>query len=321
MRAVEYDAFGPAHVLEVRDVAEPPVCGADEIAVRVRAASVNPKDTFVRKGRFVAMTGTTFPRRAGYDWSGTVTDAGADVTGFAAGDLAYGMLNGWAGGACAEAIVVKASEAVRAPRSISLVSAAAIPLAALTALQALVDEAGLEAGRRVLVNGASGGVGAFGVQLAHHLGAHVTAVASGANEETCRDLGADAFVDYTQRPNVPEGPPFDVIFDVFGALRFEECAHALTASGLMVTTVPTASNLAAVSMTATAGSGERRMKLVVVTSRAADLTTMAELVDRGAVTAVIDRIYPLAEIRRAHEHVETKHTRGKVVVDVVLDHA
>ena len=152
MRAVEYDAFGPAHVLEVRDVAEPPLCGADEIAVRVRAASVNPKDTFVRKGRFVAMTGTTFPRRAGYDWSGTVTDAGADVTGFAAGDLAYGMLNGWAGGACAEAIVVKASEAARAPRSISLVSAAAIPLAALTALQALVDEAGLEAGRRVLVN-------------------------------------------------------------------------------------------------------------------------------------------------------------------------
>lgn len=312
MLASEYDAYGSCDVLHVRDVAEPQAPTADEIRIRVAAASVNPKDTFVRKGRFRALSGERFPKRPGYDWSGTVESIGAAATTLRAGQRAFGMINGWEGQTCAQFINVRAAEAAPAPLRAEPHEAAALPLAALTALQALEDVARLGTGARVYVNGASGGVGLFAIQIACHLGATVTAAASARNESLCRSLGAQEFADYQTCPLEAEAVKFDVVFDVFGNLIFETVADRLEEHGILVTTVPSAPALA--SIAATPNANGRRMRLVVVDSRAKDLVRVADMFDRGHLAVHIDATYALRNIRDAHAHVERKHTRGKVVI-------
>jgi NADPH:quinone reductase-like Zn-dependent oxidoreductase len=288
MIAVEYDAFGPATVLDVRQVSPPRDCATDEIQVMVASTSVNPKDTFVRKGRFAGLTGTTFPRRVGYDWAGTVAAVGSAAGDFWVGQTVYGMLNGWNGGACAAIINVKGRESANAPSRYPISDCAAIPLAGQTALQALVDVARLQPGQRILINGASGGVGSIGIQIARYLGASVVAVARGSNEDMCRDLGADTFIDYADDTIFKARGEYDVIFDVFGALRFIDCEPLLTESGILVTTVPSAANLADIS------SSSKRpgkiMRLVAVQSREHDLALLAQLVKVSFRSSSIEHI-------------------------------
>ncbi|MDQ2859061.1 MAG: NAD(P)-dependent alcohol dehydrogenase [Candidatus Eremiobacteraeota bacterium] len=312
MLASEYDAYGSCDVLHVRNVAEPRAPQADEIRIRVAAAGVNPKDTFVRKGRFRALSGDRFPKSPGYDWSGTVDALGASVTTLHAGQRAFGMVNGWEGQTCAQFINVRAAEAAPAPLRAEAHEAAALPLAALTALQALEDVARVRAGQRLYVNGASGGVGLFAIQLARSLGATVTASASAKNEALCRTFGAQEFADYQTRPLEAQRAKFDVVFDVFGNLAFDAIGERLEDQGILVTTVPSAAAFA--SIAATPSASERRMRLVVVESRAQDLIRLGDMFDRGQLAVHIDAIYALKNVRDAHAHVERKHTRGKVVV-------
>lgn len=193
MRAVLFDRFGSAEVLAVRDVERPGIA-LGQVLGRVSAASVNPKDIFVRKGRFRKFTGARFPLPSGYDASGIVVES--NISQFRPGDHVFGMLNGWRGGAAADFVAWPAGELASAPQTILLSDAAAVPLAALTALQALRDHLHLKAGHSVLINGASGGVGSFAVQIARILGARVTAVCSGARAEHVRALGAESVHDY-----------------------------------------------------------------------------------------------------------------------------
>jgi NADPH:quinone reductase-like Zn-dependent oxidoreductase len=312
VRAVEYDRYGSPSVLEVRDVPRPSP-GRGELLVRVRAAALNPKDVLLRSGKFRLLTGFWFPKRVGFDWAGEVAEVGAGVTGVSEGAAYYGMLGGFRGGACAECLVVRPGDCAPKPASLGFEHAAALPLAASTALQALRDVAGLGSGMRVLVNGASGGVGAFAVQIAKVLGAHATTTSSAANLELCRRLGADVALDYRAADALAGPDRFDVVFDVFGNRRFDEARRALTARGVFITTVPKPRIFLDAARTAFAWP---RARFVSVRPRSADLRLIAALVDEGRLVPVVEHVFPLEQIVQAEEQVGGKHTRGKVVVRI-----
>jgi NADPH:quinone reductase-like Zn-dependent oxidoreductase len=312
VKAVEYDRYGSPSVLEVRDVPRPSP-GRGELLVRVRAAALNPKDVLLRAGKFRLLTGFWFPKRVGFDWAGEVAEVGAEVAGVSEGTACYGMLGGFRGGACAEYLVARPGDCAPKPASLGFELAAAVPLAASTALQALRDVAGLGSGMRVLVNGASGGVGAFAVQIAKILGAHATATSSAGNLELCRRLGADVALDYRSADPLAGPDRFDVVFDVFGNRRFDEARRALTARGVFVTTVPKPRIFLDAARTAFAWP---RARFVSVRPRSADLRLIAALVDEGRLVPVVEHVFPLERIVQAEEQVGGKHTRGKVVVRV-----
>ena len=312
MRVVEYDRYGGPEVLVVRERPRP-VPGPGEVLVRVRAAALNPKDVLVRAGKLRWLAGGRFPRRTGYDWAGEAVEVGPGVDDVAAGDRLLGMIDATAGGACAEYAVVRRGELTRCPADLPWAEAAALPLAGLTALQALRDLAGVGPDQRVLVNGASGGVGTLAVQVARALGAHVTGVASAANRALVSGLGADHVLDYAVDDLARPDRPYDVVFDVFGNRSFAALRGALTARGTYVTTVPSARAVIDHLRTRLGG---RRARLVVVRSRAADLDALLALHARGALRAVVDRRFPLDAIALAHRYLGTRRARGKVVLDV-----
>lgn len=311
MRAAVIDAYGRSEVVRIAEVPVP-VPAAGEILVQVAAAALNPKDVMVTRGKFRWATGRRFPQRLGYDWSGTVAGVGPGVTGLEPGAPMYGMVQSWRAGAVAEYVTAAVDECSVAPTAVGLIEAAAIPLASLTALQALRDCAGLRAGQRVLINGGSGGVGTFAIQIARAMGAHVTSVSSGANTQLCRSLGADETWDYTEVDPLAVGVPFDVIFDVFGNRSFGEAAGSLTPRGVYVQTIPSARIIADVARTRL--SRGRRAKLVVVHSRAEDLRSITGWIDSGVVVPVIDRVLPLDEVRQGLDHLGTRRARGKIVL-------
>ena len=310
MKAAEYDRYGPASVLQIREVPRPRP-GRGELLVRVRAAALNPKDVIVRSGKFRVLSGRRFPRRVGFDWSGEIAEIGPGVTGVPVGAAYYGMVDGYQGGACAEYFVTRPSDCAPKPSRLDFVLAAAVPLAASTALQALRDVAHVERGMRVLINGGSGGVGVFAIQIAKMLGTHVTTTSSKGNLELCRKLGADVATDYRATDPLAGGDRFDVVFDVFGNRSFREARPVLTRHGVYVKTVPKARDILDVARTSFTS---QRARLVIVRPRARDLTFIAECVDQGRVVPVVDEVYALDRIVEAEQHVETKHTRGKVVV-------
>lgn len=312
MRAVEYRRYGPASVLEVRDVPRPRP-GRGELLVRVRAAALNPKDVLVRSGKFRLLTGSRFPKRVGFDWAGEVEEVGAGVSGVAPGSAWWGMLDGWYGGACAEYLAVRRGDCAPKPASLDFERAAAVPLAASTALQALRDVARLEPGMRVLLNGASGGVGVFAIQIAKLLGAHVTTTSSAANLDLCRRLGADAALDYRAVDALAAPHAYDVVLDLFGNRSFGEARRVLAHGGTYVTTVPKPRAFLDVARTLF---GTPRARFVSVRPRAADLELIARHVDEGRISPVVEHVFPLDRIVDAEEQVGSKHTRGKVVVRI-----
>jgi NADPH:quinone reductase-like Zn-dependent oxidoreductase len=275
--------------------------------VRVTACALNPKDVLVRKGSMRWLTGDRFPRIPGYDLAGTLLTDADDLP---AGTKVYGMVDSHQGGACAEEVVLPFSQVARAPKRLSLLDAAALPLAGLTAMQALRDHLQLRRGQRILINGASGGVGTLAVQLAKAHGAHVTGVCSGRNSERVQSLGADAVIDYTTT-DLSELRGFDAVFDVFGSLPWPEARPLLTKSGRYCTTIVRTAVLA---RGALATLGLHRAHFVHVRSTREDLDQLRELVAARKVQPVIDRILPLGQARAGHAFIETKRARGKVVI-------
>jgi len=313
MKAVIHDRFGTPEVLEVRDIPQP-VAGPGEVLVRVRAAAINPKDALVRGGKFRRMSGSEFPKLTGLDHAGTIAALGPGVSGFTVGEAVFGMLNGWSGGTCAEYVVAKVGEFAAKPARLDFAEAAAVPLAALTALQALRDLGRVGPGSRVCIHGASGGVGLFAVQIAKALGAHVTALCGAAAAELVRSLGADAVLDYRAQPPASLTQSFDCFFDVFGNQSFAGIRRQLAPRGIYISTVPSRRNI--LDHLRTRFWPGRRARLVVVKSKRADLETLAGWTGAGRLRAVIAARFPLAEIRRAHEQIQTKRTHGKIVIDV-----
>jgi NADPH:quinone reductase-like Zn-dependent oxidoreductase len=303
-RALVYDRYGGLDVLEEREIVLPPP-KPGEIRVRVRAAALNPKDAFVRKGRFAALSGRRFPKLVGVDFAGE-TDAG---------DRVFGALEEfrYLRGTVAEHVVVPAHEWAPMPASLSFEEAAALPLAALTSLQALRDLGRVRPGDRVAIHGASGGVGTAAIQIARALGARVTTTSSADNLDLCRSLGAEEALDRTRGPL--DGGRFEVVFDVFGNLSFAgiQTARALAPRGVFISTVPSLRILADAARTL---ASDQRARLVVVRSRRADLDTLRQMVGAGTLEPVIDRVEPFARAVEALRHLESKRARGKIVVRI-----
>jgi NADPH:quinone reductase-like Zn-dependent oxidoreductase len=311
MRVAEYDRFGRAAEVTVVRERPPPRASLREVMVKVRAAALNPKDVILRGGKVPLLALSGFPRQLGYDFAGEVESVGNGESGVRAGDAVFGMLNGNRGGTLAEYCLVPEDELAPKPARLSWEEAAALPLTALTALQALRDDAKLQVGQRVLINGASGGVGVAAIQIAKALGAHVTSVTSAQNRALCSSLGSDVWLDYARGRTFDGEQNYDVIFDVFGDQTLASVKRALSARGQYVTTVPKARIFLDSARTLLSA---QRAHLVMVRSRARDLRVIAELVEQGKLRAIVHGIYPLEQAVQAQEQVESKHSRGKVVV-------
>jgi len=315
MRAALYDRYGGPDVLEVREI-EAPRPQDGQLLVRVWGAGVNPVDWKIRTGSLRPFAGATFPMIPGSDLAGEVAEVASGVSRFQPGDPVFAMLQPTAGGACAEQAVVAETAAARMPENLSFEQAAAVPMAALTALQGLRDKGRIAPGMRVLVNGGSGGVGSFAIQIAHALGATVTAVASGRHLELLRELGAEEAIDYTREDFTRRDQVWDLVLDTVSNRSFPEAARVLSREGRLVSLLPSPGRLLALVATRVAGclGYGKRAELEVVRSRGDELDEIREWIEAGEVRPVIHASFPLEEIARAHAESETGHARGKIVV-------
>jgi NADPH:quinone reductase-like Zn-dependent oxidoreductase len=286
-----------------------PTPGNGEVLIRIHAAGVNPADWKIREGLYPQMRKYSLPFIPGWDVSGTVETKGAGVTRLNVGDDVYSRPDITRDGTYAQYIVVRETEVATKPRSIDHIQAAAIPLAALTAWQALFDGAGLKAGQTVLIHGAAGGVGTFGVQLARWKGARVIGTASKRNQDFLRMLGADEVIDYSATPFEEVVHDVDVVLDTIGGDTQKRSWKVVKNGGSLVSVVgPPAPEDAA-------AHGVRPIG-VFVQPNAAQLAEMATLVDAGKLKPVIETVLPLSEARQAQELNKTGHTRGKIVLRV-----
>jgi NADPH:quinone reductase-like Zn-dependent oxidoreductase len=329
MKAIVQQRYGSPDVLALRDVAQPePAPG--EVLVRVHAAAVNARDWHIMRGDpYVArlMTPAVFGRRGprrpvrGSDIAGRVEAVGRDVTRFRPGDDVYGDL-GEADGAFAEYACAPEDAVMSKPANLSFAQAAAMPLAGNTALMGIHGAAGVRAGHRVLVNGASGGVGTFAVQLAKAYGAEVTAVCRTRNVDLVRSLGADHVVDYTREDFTRSGQRYDMVFDLVGNRSLADCRRALTPTGTLVLSGGGVSGGARVVgpvgliLRGAALSRFVRHRILVLQAKRSreNLATLRKLAETGTVVPTIDRTYCLSEVPDAIRYVETEHARAKVVI-------
>jgi NADPH:quinone reductase-like Zn-dependent oxidoreductase len=323
VKAVLRERYCMPEQVEIREL-ERPVPSDDEVLVRVQAAGLNILDWYGVTGRpwiARATTGLRRPKdeRLGVDYAGQIEGVGRNVTEFRPGDEVFGGRNG----SLAEYVVARADRAIVVrPASLPPEEAAVVAVAATTALQGLRDKGGLQHGQRVLINGASGGVGTFAVQIAKALGAEVTAVCSTANVELARTLGADRVVDYTREDFTKSGERYDLMLDVAGTRSLASCERVLTPQAPLVMAGGPRSNrllgpLGHMARTRI-GALVRRRKVVNFLAQLtkADLEVLRELLESGAVKPVIDRRYALSEVGEALRYQGEGHPRGKVVVTV-----
>lgn len=314
MKAAVIDRYGSPDVLRYGDVNQPEI-KPDQMLVRVYASSVNPIDWKIRKGLLQFLTGYQFPMILGFDIAGEVVEVGSQVTRFRVGDAVYARLDQIAGGAYAEYAAVAEQVAAHKPTNMSYEEAAAVSLAGLTALQALRDEGHLVAGQRVLINGASGGVGTYAVQIAKVLGAaSVVGVCSAKNTDLVKGLGCDRVIDYQQQDFTQDDAQYDVVFDVVGNRSFDDCKRILQPNGYYVTTQPYPTNY--VQSFLTAFLPGPKYKVILLKTNAADLDFLKQQTEAGHIRSIIDRAYPLSEAAAAHLHGETERTVGKVIITI-----
>lgn len=322
MKAIVQSRYGaPEDVLSFAEVPDP-VPGPGQVLVRIRAASVNPADWHIVRGEPVLVRptlGRPKGRIPGYDLAGVVEAVGSDVTAFHPGDEVYADPET---GCFAELIAVDQDLLATKPANLSFEEAAAVPLGALTALQGLRDHAHLETGQRLLVIGASGGVGSFAVQIGVALGAEVTGVCSTSNLELVRSLGAIRTIDYIQEDPLATGDRYDVILQLGGTATARACRRALTPTGTLLSSSGDAEGRWLGPLTRMIGAValdpfvSQRLKGYLAKGNGRDLVSITELIEGGKVRPVIDRTYPLVEAAEAISYVERGHTRGKVVVTV-----
>ncbi len=321
MTAIVHERYGRPQpgVVELRQVAVP-VPEDDQVLVRVRASSVNPVEWYDVTGPYFARVGagwqTPKDPRVGADLAGIVEAVGRDVEGLAPGDEVFGS----GVGAWAEYAVAHATRLAPKPANVSFEEAATVPIAGLTALQALRDHGKLESGEKVLINGASGGVGTFAVQLAKAFGAEVTGVCSTRNVEQARELGADRVVDYTTEDFTRLGIRHDLMVDIAGSRSFLACRRVLTPDARFVVVGGKMSYRGLGPLPHIAGTLlKSRLRSQTTTFFVAKVTTeqlllLRDLIEAGKVRPVVERIYSLGEAREALAHLGEGHARGKIVI-------
>lgn len=312
MKAIVYRDFGSADVLKIEEV-QKPAPRDTEVLVAVRAAAVNMLDWYMVRGKpalIRLVLGVRKPKRLGVDMAGNVEAVGRSVTRCKPGDEVFGSGRGSFG----EYLCTAESAVAIKPRNISFEQAAGIPVAGLTALQGLRDHGQLLRGQRVLINGASGGIGTFAVQIAKALGAEVTGVCKTKNVQLVRSLGADHIIDYTRDDFTTAAARYDVILDIVGNHSWLAFRRMLTPSGFYV--VAGGPPLRGIGLLVLSRFTGRTLVTFIARSNPKDLDVIRELIESGRVTPVIDRRYALEETAEAVRYVAAGHTRGKVVIGV-----
>ncbi len=320
MKAVVYSCYGSPEVLELADVAKPTPAD-DEVLVRIQAAAVNPLDWHYMRGspyfmRLMSGLGAPTETRLGVDFAGTVEAVGKDVTQFKSGDEVFGARTG----AFAEYVTVRESRGVvPKPANVTFEQAASVPIAAITALEALRDKGQLKPGQKVLINGASGGVGTFAVQIAKFYGAEVTGVCSTRNVEMVRSLGADHVIDYKKEDYTESGNQYDLIVDMVGNHGLLANRRVMSPEGILVLVGggkgdwigPMARPLTALVVSPFVG---QEFVTLLAGLNKKDLALLGDLMQSGDMTPVLDRTFPLTEVPAAIRYSEEGHARGKIII-------
>ena len=323
MKAVVGRCYGSADVLEFEDI-EKPIPADNEVLVKVKAAGVNPLDWHYMRGKPYIMRlmasgiGTPSNTSVGVDFAGVVEAVGKDVTQFKPGDEVFGGRSG----AFAEYLTIPEDRAIALkPDNMSFEQVASVPIAAITALQALRDKGQIKPGQKVLINGASGGVGTFAVQIAKSYGAEVTGVCSARNTEMVLSIGADHVIDYRNENYTENGQQYDLIIDMVGNHSLSANRRALTPQGIFVIVGGAKGNwlgpmLRPINAMLYSPFVDQQFVMLLAQIRQQELAVLSELMEAGDLTPVIDRTYPLSEIPAAIEYSEQGHARGKIIVNM-----
>lgn len=322
MKAVVINQFGSPDVLELTKNHPEPTLSDNQVLIKVHAAGVNPLDLNIRKGKLKLILGSKFPIVLGNDASGIVVRCGTKVTKFREGDAVYGMVDsnpsfshtGFAkSGSYAEYAVTREDTLALKPPSLSFEEAASLPLCSLTAYQTLVYKAQVKPGQKVLIHGASGGVGIFALQIAKNLGAEVYAVCSSQNVDLVKSFGADRIIDYRTVDVKRIHEKFDVVYDIALTLPYAHCKNLLTPKGIFISNLANPINVLLFPIFEDM-SFSKRKQFAWVRPTGADLSQINEWVEAGRIRTFIDKVYSLNEVRAAHDDLEARRTRGKLVI-------
>lgn len=322
MKAIVYEKYGPPDVLKLTDV-EKPTPKDDEVLIKVHSTAINPFEWHFMRGEPVFMrlgSGILHPKEKilGCDLSGTVEAIGKNVTEFKLGDAVFGLSDF---GALADYVCAPEKTLVHKPENTSFEEAASIPIAALTALQSLRDLGKIKSGQKILINGSSGGVGTFSVQIAKSFDTHVTGVCSTRNLDLVRGIGADHVIDYTEEDFTQTGERFDLMLDNVGNCSVSDYKCLLKSPGIcIVNGFTTAARMIAVMIRGawTSRTSTQKIHIMMANPTKEDLLYLKELLEQGKVKPVIDRCYPLNETAEAMDYLEQGHAQGKVVI--TMDH-
>jgi NADPH:quinone reductase-like Zn-dependent oxidoreductase len=322
MKAIVYTEYGSPDALQFKDI-EKPTPIDDEVLVKIYAASVNAADIhLLRADPFLVRltSGLLKPKNEilGADIAGRVEAVGSNVKQFKPGDEVFGDISGCRWGGFAEFVCARENALVLKPANISFEEAAAVPMAAVTALQGLRNKGQIHSGEKVLINGASGGVGTFAVQIAKSFGAEVTGVCSTGKVEMVCSIGADQVIDYTQEDFTQDGQRYDLILAANGYHSISDYKRVLTPKGTYVMTGGSGLQMSQAMLQGPwiSMSGSQKMGNLLAKPNHADLTFMKELLEAGKVKPVIDRRYPLSEVPQAFRYLEAGHAQGKVVINI-----
>lgn len=308
MLSVQYRHYGSPEVLKLEE-SPIPTPRHQDVLVRMAASSVNAIDWKNRQGRFRWVSGMRRPRtQQGFDVAGEVALAG-EQSGFSTGQRVFGLLGNFRGGSLSEYVVIPARQLSLAPANLEWYQVAGLPMAATTAWQALLLNGKLKRAMKVLINGASGGVGHYAIQIAKAYGAEVTAVSGPQNLDLCGELGADEVVNYQETDFVRPGARYDIVFDVVNNRSLRGVASILQPKGAYIGTTPTAGLLWSTLYS-------RRAHFVAVQPNQEALQDIRRLCEAGQLTTHIDRVYPLTKVVEAHRYSEQGRTRGKVIIDI-----
>ena len=308
MQAIQIQEFGDPQVLQVKEISIP-APGPGELLVRVHAAAVNPVDTSIRAGRAGGLSGASLPYVPGFDVSGTVTAIGSEVAHFQVGDEVFAMVDLRRGGAYAEYAIVLENEAALKPTRVNHAEAAAIPLVALTAWQALFEVAKLQKGQTILIHAGAGGVGSIAVQLAKWRGAHIIATASDYNHNFLRELGVDVPVDYRTQNFEDFASDVDVVLDPIGGDTQVRSLQILKEGGILVSIV---------GLTSEGRNPSRNVRAtsILVRPNSVQLSEIGGLIQNGIINPIVSYRFPLEQAPLAHEQSQTRRTRGKIVIEI-----
>ena len=327
MKAALIRKFGPPDVIEYENEYPEPRIYDNQVIIKVESAGVNPLDYKTRKGDLRFVTGSSFPIILGNDVSGVIVKCGSKVCNFKEGDEVYCMVDsnikfsllGFArSGAYAEYCITREDTLCLKPKSITHEEAASLPLSCLTAYQALVYKAKIKKGSKILINGASGGVGVNAIQIAKVFGANVTAVCSARNAETVRNLGADAVIDYNETNIARLNHKFDIVYDVAVSTSYRKCKNILNKDAVFISNIANPANMLTSYLYPFLKifGVHRKNTYAWVKPSGKDLSIISRMIDDGKIRPVIDRIFLFSEISMAHEYIESGKVKGKVVIKV-----